>query len=116
MSQEQDIEFHEGETWQILFAAHRADGTPLALPPGSDLQFRISGDGGPMLTMTVDHGVLITDETLGLASIVIDPQTQLDSGLVADTYLYEARTLTLEMVSIQANGKCRILPSLFAVP
>ena len=117
MSTQQDIEFHQGETWLIMFAAHNADNSAIEFDDETDIQFRISGDEGTIITQVRDRGIVVTDPDNGLCNITVTPFDQEQAGLLdVDTYLYEIRVITTQFVSIQANGKFRVRASLFAVP
>jgi hypothetical protein len=118
MSTKQDIELHESEDWKITFAAHYADGSTMPLSSGANVQFRISDqDGNEMLTQEVGSGVEITDESGGIAEIVVTAAEQYSAQILATgSYFYEIRVTKDDEFFPQAEGRLKVARSLFATP
>lgn len=114
MTTRQDLTFHQGEPWRIKFAAKDADGDPIPLESGVEVEFRVSDWNGPLMTLTVGDGINITDVAGGLADITVSLEAQeavhIDSG---NMYAYEIHVTTNEFVSVQSEGMLLVSSSLF---
>jgi hypothetical protein len=109
-----DIRLHAGETWKIPFTVHDADGVAIDLTDGR-VDFRLSGADGPLLTLSTDDSIAITDAAAGSGEILITPAAQ-ETGTLEDdvAYRYELKIETPTFgVSVQKIGRLKVLPSLF---
>jgi hypothetical protein len=119
MSRIAPLTFHIDETWQIAFSAFDSTGIPMPLPLGSVSAFRIATlDTPPVILIdcsseTGDGSVVITDPVHGLGAITIPPALQTAANIAAGVYRYEWRVETTALVSIQAEGRLTVMPSLF---
>jgi hypothetical protein len=113
MARHQDLRQHAGDDWILPFQVQTTDGVPLALIPGSVVQFKIADPTGAGLTVSsddVNSVVDVTDWVNGGGRIVINSALQASAGLTArKSYKYE---LKVEGASFgpaeQLRKKCSI--------
>jgi hypothetical protein len=116
MSTKKNLQFHIANHWKILFTAHNADGSVLPLDAGVEVNFRLNSGSTILFTKSIGSGIVVTDAANGKATITISPGDQTANGIVKNkSYLYEIQLITPEpVVSTQADGALKVLPSLFA--
>jgi hypothetical protein len=119
MTTQANISMREGETWNIEFTAHKADGSVLPLVSGAEVLFRIEGivddTAQTILTMHVGDGILITDDLNGAATIQVTTDQQEAADLTSGgLYYYEIQTIVDDSLSVQAEGRLTIERSLFS--
>lgn len=114
MSACDSIELHVGESWLITFLSRAFDNTVLPMPIGSSVEFRLSDQAGTALSVSTDNAITITDRNAGAGTILITPEMQTTANITPrKSYKFELRVETPSVVSVQAEGKFTVLPSLF---
>jgi hypothetical protein len=86
MAKRLDLRQHAGDDWVLPFQVQTTDGVPLALIPGSVVQFKIANPTGSGLTVSsddVDSAVDISDWAGGAGRVLITSAMQLAAGLTA---------------------------------
>jgi len=118
MSTELDVEFNLDETLTINCEVKDPNGDAMNLSgmATTDIQWGISASKGgtKLATLAISTGITVTSAAAGTITIKLAPADQDD--LAAGRYYHECRVShATHGVSIQFEGKARVLPSMFAV-
>lgn len=118
MATELDVEFNLDETLTISCACKDPNGGALNLAglSGDDIQWGISASkGGPRLaTLAIGTGITVNSTAAGTITIAFPAASQ-DALTARKTYYHECRVNHGTYgVSIQFEGKAKVLESIFA--
>src|SRR5262245_42695475 len=112
MATKRDVEFYNGEDWQINFEFNDGSGADLNITSATIAWVLLSGTGATVMTRTVGDGLTITSGSTGTAALRVTPTMQTTASIASGTrYQWKATvTLSTGVITRQAGGALLVLP------
>ena len=101
----EDWTFRIGDTWQVDYHCQEADGSPMALPPGTLLSWKLddANETHNWAARSDAAGITITDADVGICRLVFDSR-QATRHIIPGTYHDELTVTRAGVISTMCVG------------